>query len=195
MTDASYFVYALKDPQTDTPFYVGRQTGSRSYDHLVQADDSPKGRRIREIVAAGGTVQIALLVEDVSEAEAIRAVAMLIAEHGLASRGGPLLNPEVRRGASARLDRLRMPPGIERELTGRLSGLLDTVMTLARANPDGIGDADLVARLDDGRYPPGHYASLAHCLLDLLVRDGSLSRDPANHRYAPAHKEGEGDPG
>ena len=188
MTDANYFVYALKDPRTDTPFYVGRQTGSRSYDHLVQTDDTPKGRRIREIHAAGGTVQISLLVEDVSEAEAIRVVAMLIAEHGLASQGGPLLNPDVRRGASARLDGLLTPPGIERELTARLTALLDTVMTLARANPEGIGDADLVARLDDGLHPPGHYAALAHCLLDLLVRDGSLRRDPIHHRYAPAHR-------
>jgi hypothetical protein len=188
MTDANYFVYALKDPRTDTPFYVGRQTGSRSYDHLVQADDSPKGRRIREIDAAGGSVQISLLIEDVSEAEAIRVVARLIAEHGLASQGGPLLNPDVRRGASAQLDKLQSPPGIERELAARLSGLLDAVMTLARANPDGIGDADLVTRLDDGHHPPGHYAGLAHCLLDLLVRDGSLRRDPINHRYAPANQ-------
>lgn len=189
MTDSTYFVYALKDPRREppVPFYVGRQTGSRAYDHLVRADDSPRGRRIRDIADAGQQVQVSLLVEDVSEAEAIRVVARLISQHGLASHGGTLVNPEVRRGASARLDDLARPEGYERELAGRLSALLDLVLSLARANPEGIGDADLVNQLDDGLHPPGHFAGLAHCLLDLLVREGSLVRDPRTQRYSTAN--------
>ena len=55
MTDTSYYVYALKDPRTSPamPFYIGKGTGTRSYDHLMRPDNSIKGRRIKEIIASG----------------------------------------------------------------------------------------------------------------------------------------------
>lgn len=188
MTDVSFYVYALKDPRTDppTPYYVGRGSGPRRYDHLVREDDTPRGQRTREIAAAGQRACVSILLEDVSEAEAIRAVARLIEEHGIESEGGLLTNTAVRRGVTAELDHAHRPPGLERELAEHLTGLLDTVQRFARANPGGITDADLVAGFDIGHHPPGHYTGLAHCLLDLLTREGTLRRDASHHRYLPA---------
>jgi hypothetical protein len=47
-----YYVYALKDPRSSPakPFYVGKGTGSRAYDHLVTPDRTRKYARIREII-------------------------------------------------------------------------------------------------------------------------------------------------
>jgi len=46
--DSSYYVYVFKDPRTSPvlPFYVGKGTGTRSFDHLVRADSTRKGVRI-----------------------------------------------------------------------------------------------------------------------------------------------------
>jgi hypothetical protein len=72
MAEISYYVYSLKDPRTSPakPFYIGKGTGTRAYDHLVRPDDSRKGKRIREIVDAGHEALVSRLVEDLSETQA-----------------------------------------------------------------------------------------------------------------------------
>ena len=48
MTTNFFYVYAIKDPQSNQPkpFYVGKGTGSRAYDHLVSPDSTRKYKRI-----------------------------------------------------------------------------------------------------------------------------------------------------
>jgi hypothetical protein len=51
MPDGAFYVYSLKDPRTSPakPFYIGKGVGTRAWDHLLQPDDTAKGKRIAEI--------------------------------------------------------------------------------------------------------------------------------------------------
>ena len=90
MSDTSYYVYALKDPRTSPamPFYIGKGTGTRSYDHLVRPDDSAKGQRIKEIVAAGVQVLVTRMVDQLTEHQALKLEAELISAFGTLETGG-----------------------------------------------------------------------------------------------------------
>ena len=101
-SDTSYYVYALKDPRESPamPFYIGKGTGTRSHDHLVSPDDSRKGRKIKEIEAAGCNALVSRLVDALSEPQAIRLEAELIASFGTVDTGGRLLNNVLPSGLS-----------------------------------------------------------------------------------------------
>src|SRR4249919_961131 len=101
MSDAgAFYVYALKDPRTSPakPFYIGKGVGTRAWDHLLRPDDTAKGQRIGEIVKAGGEVLVTVICDDLTEVQALRIEAELIASLGTISTGGTLTNSVVPSG-------------------------------------------------------------------------------------------------
>ena len=140
-----YYVYALKDPRSSPakPFYIGKGTGSRAYDHLVTPDQTRKSVRIREITDSGVRPLAEILVEDLTEAQALRLEAELIAAFGTEETGGLLTNAVVPTGVGGKQRRNLIVPqgGVERAQLG-LELLKNSIVALARANPEGITNSD-----------------------------------------------------
>lgn len=81
-----FYVYLLIDPRNNQVFYVGKGTGNRCFEHLVEArktngdtaGEYAKLARIREIEASGSAVRIELLRHGLSENEAFHVEAAAI---------------------------------------------------------------------------------------------------------------------
>lgn len=69
-----YFVYALVDPRTNTPFYVGKGSGNRPQDHLNETIETTinirKYHKIQSIRDAGYEPKIEIWHADLSEEDA-----------------------------------------------------------------------------------------------------------------------------
>ncbi len=176
-----FYVYAIKDPRQSPakPFYIGKGTGSRAFDHLVKPDATPKYRRIREIQNAGFKPLVEILVEDLTESQALRLEAELISAFGTLDTGGLLTNSVVPQGlGTSRRKDIVIPHGsIERAQLG-LEFLKSSVVELAKTNPSGISNSDAASVLglrSDYRGKQKDY--LSYSVIGLLLREGRLVRD------------------
>lgn len=188
MSDTSFYVYALKDPRTSPakPFYIGKGTGTRAFDHLIRPDDTVKGARIREILAEGHSVIVSKLVENLSEAQALKLEAELISSFGVESAGGILTNNVLPKGLGGKERKsVTIPHGAKEKAQIGLQLLKDTVLELAAANRNGITNAETSSLLGlRSDYGGGSKDYQSYSILGLLMREGKITREgrPGRHK-------------
>lgn len=179
MTTKPYYVYALKDPteKQAKAFYIGKGIGTRRYDHL-KADATAKGERIKEIQNAGYDVLITILADDLTELQALKLEAELISAFGTIKTGGILLNsviPSVHRTPAK--TNIAIPTGVLEKAQLGLSLLKESVLELAKANPNGITNSDCVKSLYlSTNYLGGSKDYLTWSILGQLMQEGKMLR-------------------
>lgn len=68
-----YYVYQLRDPRSELPFYVGKGRGHRAYEHLSgKCGDKHKNNTINKILRDGYKVQVEFLWVNLYEKDALR---------------------------------------------------------------------------------------------------------------------------
>ena len=187
MNKGSYYIYALKDPRSSPakPFYIGKGTGIRAWEHVVNVDGTRKGRKIKEITEAGHEVITVKLVEDLTELQALKLEAELISAYGTEATGGILTNSVIPTGNVKRANKnLIIPSGVTEKAQLGLEMLKDAVLELAFANPKGIQNSDAVKALGlQSDYLGGSKDYLTWSLLGLLMREGRMRRVDGSRKH------------
>ncbi|MGE5384315.1 MAG: GIY-YIG nuclease family protein [Betaproteobacteria bacterium] len=185
--DLSYYVYALKDPRSSPamPFYIGKGTGTRSFDHLVKPDSTRKGIRIKEIEASGAKVLVSRLVDSLTENQAMRLEAELISSFGTIDTGGLLTNSVLPSGLGRKTrSAVVLPSGTKEKAQLGLALLKEAVLEFAKANPKGISNSDAASLLGlRSDYGGGSKDYLSYSVIGLLMREGKLERDKASRKH------------
>jgi hypothetical protein len=175
-----FYVYALKDPRSSpaVPFYIGKGAGTRAWDHELRIDESGKGQRIKQIHTAGLDVLTVKLVEGLSEAEALRIEAEIIAAFGTQDRGGLLTNAVIPTGtALSRSRRVIVPAGAVEKAQIALEHMKAAVFETAQANKDGATNYEIAKCLGlQSDYGGGSKNYLSYSVLGILMREGKIKR-------------------
>lgn len=185
MEYGSYYVYALKDPRTSPakPFYIGKGTGMRAWDHDIAVDGMRKGKRIEAIQSDGHQVIISVLTDNLHETQALKLEAEIISAFGTEDAGGLLTNAVVPTGVMKKIPKnLIIPLGIrEKAQLG-----LEMIMELAQANKKGITNADAAKSLGlQSDFQGGSKDYMSFSVIGLLMREGRLKREKDSSRYCP----------
>jgi hypothetical protein len=91
-----YYVYAYFEPGCEKPFYIGKGSGQRAYQHRCRCRVSKQRthfyNKLRSLLQEGIEPQIVLLQEDITEPEAFELERWLIKFFKRCSEGGCLCN-------------------------------------------------------------------------------------------------------
>ena len=187
MPDDAYYIHALKDPRQSPalPFYIGKGPGTRAWDHVARVDDTPKGKRIQEIQAAGSEVVVTVMADGLTESQALKLEAELIAAFGTESTGGILTNSVIPSGTSnVHSTNLVVPSGVQEKAQLGLSLLKEAMLELAQANPKGIQNSESARALGlQSDYLGGSKDYLSWSILGLLMREGRMKRVDGSRRH------------
>ena len=180
MTKNPFYVYALKDPRTKParPFYIGKGTGNRAWDHVINIDESEKGDLILEIQESNFEVIHTILADDLSEGQALKIEAELIAAFGIRKRGGLLTNKVAPNPETINKKvKINIPDGCYERAQIGLGLLKASVVEMASANLDGIKNADVAKFLGlQSDYGGGSKDYLSYSVLGLLMKEGKIER-------------------
>lgn len=180
MSKNPFYVYALKDPRCKParPFYVGKGTGNRAWEHQLKIDDSEKGQVISDILNSGQQVIHTIISDELTEEQALKIEAELIAAFGIISKGGILtnrVNPNPN-NISSRV-KLNIPSGCYERAQMGLNLIKSAIVEFAKANPDGIKNSDAAKYLGlQSNYGGGSKDYLSYSILGLLMKEGKIER-------------------
>jgi len=188
MPQNPFYVYALKDPRQKPakPFYIGKGTGNRAWEHQLKPDDSEKGEVIKGIQEAGLKVLHTVLADNLTEEQALKLEAELISAFGIRKYGGMLTN-KVRPNPNniSRRIKVNVPEGCYEKAQMGLELVKSAVMELAKANPDGIKNSDAAKYLGlQSDYGGGSKDYLSYSILGILMKEGKIKRNEKKKHVA-----------
>lgn len=173
---SSYYVYALKDPRKNPAqiFYIGKGTGNRAWDHVINIDCTSKGKLIQEIINSGKQVMISKLVEDLTEHQSLKIESELISSFGIIENGGILYNSIMPTGILTRKiqKNINVPTGAIEKSQIALKLLKDAVEEFSKSNTCGITNSDVAHYLglqSDNAGKQKDY--LSYSILGLLLKE------------------------
>ena len=188
MAQNPFYVYALKDPRQKPakPFYIGKGTGNRAYEHQNEISDSDKSYVIQEIHDAGLKVLHTVISDNLTEEQALKIEAELISAFGIRSQGGLLTNrirpnPE---NISKKVS-VNIPEGCYEKAQMGLDFIKSAIMELAKANPSGIKNSDAAKYLGlQSDYGGGSKDYLSYSVLGILMKEGKMVRNEKKKHVA-----------
>jgi uncharacterized protein len=158
--------------------------GTRAWDHLLNVDGTPKGQRIEAIRGSGHEVLVTILCADLTEWQAIKLEAEMIAAFGTEAGGGTLTNSVLPTGLTeSRRLHVTVPLGAPERAQMGLNLLKGAVLELAQANVRGITNSDVCHALGlHSNYLGGSKDYLSWSILGLLMKEGRLKRRNVGRR-------------
>ena len=181
MAQNPFYVYALKDPRQKPakPFYIGKGTGNRAWEHQDEISDSEKSAVIQEIHDSGLKVLHTVISDNLTEEQALKIEAELISAFGIRSQGGLLTN-RVRPNPEniSKKIKVNIPEGCYEKAQMGLDFIKSAIMELAKANPSGIKNSDAAKYLGlQSDYGGGSKDYLSYSVLGILMKEGRMVRN------------------
>jgi len=182
----TYYVYSLKDPREEPAkvFYIGKGTGSRATDHLKKIDETRKGKYIQEILKSDNCPIVVIMVNDLTEEQALQIELELIASFGTIDTGGSLYNTVIPKSIKRKIDnKIIVPNGTVEKAQLGLKLLKDSIISLSEENPNGVTNSDCAHYLGLQSDNEGNQQDyLTYSVIGLLLKQGILESTKSNNR-------------